>query len=349
MRIRTGAAVLDRRALSSTAAAIESVQLPSGCIPHFPGGIADPWDHIEAAMGLDVAGRHDAAARAYGWLLRTQRADGAWAVAYMDETVVDVTLDANFTAYLATGVWHHYLATGEESFLVASWNAIERATSFVLGLQAPSGAVLWARDRDYQPWPGALVTSSSCIYLSLRCAVAVAETLGEERPDWELALASLADAVANRPHSFEPKDRFSMDWYYPVLAGIVSGSEADDRLRAQWSRFVEADLGARCVSDRPWVTSGETAELILALDVVGWDAEAREMFEWLQHLRADDGAYWLGATFPDGTVWPQQKPTWASGAVLLATDALACDSATSGLFRGETFPDALETRLGDPL
>lgn len=341
--------MLDRTELALTAGAIESVQLPSGCIPHFPGGAADPWNHVEAAMGLDVAGRHDAAARAYGWLLRTQRADGAWGSAYLDESVTDVTLDANFVAYLAAGVWHHYLATGEESFLVSSWNAIERAISFVLGLQAPSGAVLWARDRDYEPWPGALVTSSSCIYLSLRCAVAVAETLGEERPDWELALASIGDAVANLPHAFEPKDRFSMDWYYPVLAGIIADATAGERMRSGWASFVEDGLGTRCVSDRPWITTGETAELILALDLIGWDDEARAMFGWLQRLRADDGAYWMGATFPDGTVWPQQKPTWASGSVLLAADALERDSATSGLFRGETFPDALATRLGDPL
>ena len=341
--------MLDSREMGMTADAIESVQLPSGCIPHFTGAMADPWNHVEAAMGLDVAGRHDAAARAYSWLIHTQRADGAWGSAYVDDSVTDQTLDANFVAYLATGVWHHYLATGEESFLVTAWNAIERAISFVLGLQAPSGAVLWARDRDYEPWPGALVTSSSCIYLSLRCAVAVAETLGEERPDWELALASIGDAVANRPHAFEPKDRFSMDWYYPVLAGIVTGTDACERIDSEWTTFVEPSLGTLCVSDRPWVTSGETAELILALDVLGRHDDARTMFEWLQHLRADDGAYWIGATFPDGTVWPQQKPTWASGSVLIAADALEGNSTTSGLFRGETFPDALTTRLGDPL
>ncbi|MDQ3940387.1 MAG: prenyltransferase [Actinomycetota bacterium] len=337
------------QSLDDTAASIARTQLASGCIPHSPGSIADPWNHIEAAMGLDVMGRHDDAARAYEWLLRRQRSDGAWAAAYRDDGVVDATLDANFIAYLATGVWHHYVATQDQHFLETSWDAVERAVSFVLGLQAAGGGILWARDARYEPWPGALLTSSSCIFLSLRCAVAIAETLGEERPDWELAMASIADAVANRPHTFEPKDLFSMDWYYPVLAGIFEGAEAETRLRSRWDEFVMEGSGARCVSDRPWVTSGETAELILTLDLIGWADEARTMFAWLQRLRDGDGAFWIGATFPDGTIWPREKPTWGSGAVILAADALFGDSATSGFFRGETFPSALDARLIDPL
>ena len=43
--------------LKATAGYIAGVQQPSGAIPWFPGGILDPWDHIEAAMGLSVAGR----------------------------------------------------------------------------------------------------------------------------------------------------------------------------------------------------------------------------------------------------------------------------------------------------
>jgi hypothetical protein len=343
------APVLSPADLDATATAIASVQLPSGCIPHSPGEIADPWNHTEAAMGLDVRGLHEEAARAYDWLLQIQRPDGAWAAAYRDEIVVEPTLDANFTAYFATGVWHHYVAAGEPGFLERTWPAVEKAMGFILELQAPSGGILWARDHEYRAWPGALITSSACIYLSLRCAVAIAETLGEERPDWELAFDSIADAIVNRPHAFVPKDLFSMDWYYPVLVGIVTGPEADARLNSEWTTFVEEGLGARCVSDKPWITSGETAELILALDVAGWSDEAAAMFEWVQHLRADDGAYWIGATFPDGTVWPQQKPTWASGAVLLAADALGRDSKTSGLFRGETFPAGLDAPVTDPL
>ena len=59
----------------ATAAAIVEWQLPSGMIPWFPGGHADVWNHVEAAMALDLCGFHDEALRAYDWLVGMQRAD----------------------------------------------------------------------------------------------------------------------------------------------------------------------------------------------------------------------------------------------------------------------------------
>ena len=331
-----------------TAESIAREQLRSGCIPHFEGSVADPWNHVEAAMGLDAAGHHAEARRAYQWLLSVQRPDGAWANIYRDNEVEDTTLDANFTAYAAAGIWHHYVATGDIEFLEHSWHQVDRAIEFVLALQTPEGAILWARDEHYEPWPLPLLTSTSCIHLSLRCAVAIAETVGDERPDWELALTSIARSISDPGVRWADKSRFSMDWYYPVLGGAVTGDAAIDLLGSQWDTFVEEGLGVRCVSDRPWITSGETSELILALDVAGMKEEAAEMFGWLQHLRVDGGGYWMGANFPGTVVWPKQQPTWAAGSVLLAADSLERSSATSGFFRGETFPESV-ARLADPL
>ncbi len=332
----------------ATAESIARQQLRSGCIPHFDGAIADPWNHVEAAMGLDAAGHHAEARRAYQWLLDVQRPDGAWASAYYDRDVHDLTLDANFIAYAAAGIWHHFVATGDIEFLERNWHAVDRAIEFVLALQTPEGAILWARDERYEPWPEPLLTSTSCIYLSLQSAIAIAETVGVERPGWELALVSLRTSITDTEVRFADKRLFSMDWYYPVLVGAVVGDDTKARLASEWNRFVVEPFGVRCVSDKPWVTSGETAELILALDVMGLKEDAHEMFEWLQHLRTHGGGYWMGANFPGRDVWPKQQPTWAAGAVLLAADALERDSATSGFFRGETFPEAV-ARLVDPL
>jgi hypothetical protein len=130
-----------------------------------------------------------------------------------------------------------------------------------------------------------------------------------------------------------------MDWYYPILGGVLSGTAAEDRLREGWDRFVVPGSGVRCVADRPWVTVAETCELVLVLEGLGWDEEAQNLFEWVQTLRAPGGAYWTGATVPEGTVWPEEQPTWTSGAVLLAADALSGDSRCGGLFR----PGFLET------
>ena len=40
---------------------ILDVQQPSGEIPWFEGGYSDPWDHVEAAMGLSIGAGWQAA------------------------------------------------------------------------------------------------------------------------------------------------------------------------------------------------------------------------------------------------------------------------------------------------
>ena len=316
----------------ATAAAIERVQRRDGSIPWHRDGHLDPWDMVEAAMGLDAAGRHDAARAAYRWLIARQRSDGAWPASYRDGFVEDDMLDANFCSYVAAGAWHHYLATGDLDFLAGCWPAVDRAMGFVLRLQLPSGAIAWARDTEYRPWPAALLTGSACIHLSLGCALEAATVLGHERLEWELARSALGAAVATRTGPFQPKDRFSMDWYYPVLGGVVAGAAARSALRERWDDFVIAGRGARCVSDRPWVTTGETCELVLALEAAGLRGAAAELFGWVQHLRRDSGDYWTGATWPEDVVWPRETTTWGAGSVLLAADALDGTSPTSSFF-----------------
>ena len=97
-----------------TAGAIAEWQLPSGMIPWFPGGHADVWNHVEAAMALDIGGLRAEAERAYEWLAGLQRPDGAWHQYYVSDgagtiTVEQDKLDANVCAYIACGIWHHFL------------------------------------------------------------------------------------------------------------------------------------------------------------------------------------------------------------------------------------------------
>lgn len=325
----------DRRV---TARTIAAAQQSCGAIPWFPGGRTDPWDHVEAAMALDVAGLHAHAGLAYAWLREQQRPDGSWASTYEGAQVTDATADANFAAYVAVGTWQHHLATGDSAFLAGMWATVEAAIEFVLALQAPGGQIRWARDPAGEAAGEALLTGSSSIYLSLRCALAVAGALGHQRPDWELAVARLGHAVTCHPERFAPKDRWSMDWYYPVLGGALRGPAARARLQRRWDDFVVEGLGVRCVADRPWVTGAETCELVIALDAVGEQRVATEVFAWMQHLRDSDGSYWTGYVYTDQLRWPVERTTWTAAAVLLAADVLDGTSPTSTIFRGEDLP-----------
>ncbi|MEC9182476.1 MAG: prenyltransferase, partial [Actinomycetota bacterium] len=54
--------------VAASAAHLASLQRPSGMIPWFTNGHCDPWNHVESAMALDIAGRSAEAELAYDWL-----------------------------------------------------------------------------------------------------------------------------------------------------------------------------------------------------------------------------------------------------------------------------------------
>ena len=336
----------------ATAAAIVEWQLPSGMIPWFPGGHADVWNHVEAAMALDLCGFQDEAIAAYQWLVGLQRPDGAWHQYYVEDGIEQDKLDANTCAYVAAGVWHHYLLTRDLKFLESMWPMVEPAIDFVLDLQTPRGEILWARHADGTPWSFALLTGSSSICHSLRCAIAVAEELGHERPDWELSVARLARVIATEPDAFAPKHRWAMDWYYPVLAGVLTGDAGRAHLAERRGTFLFEDKGIRCVSDRPWITAAETCECLLAYLSVGRTDFALELFRQAQTLRSEEGYYWTGIVYPEQVHFPgDERSTYTAAAVILAADALSGASAGAPLFVDHAFlPEAAldETHQDQP-
>jgi hypothetical protein len=330
--------------LRATARYICRVQQPGGAIPWFAGGILDPWDHVEAAMGLSVSGHLDEAAAAYRWLARHQRGDGAWLAAYRDDAVVDDTrAETNFVAYVATGIWHHYLISGDRRLLVELWPTVNAAMSFVVGLQAPTGEIYWALDTRTGINKDALVTGCSSIFKSLECTARIARELGEEATPWLAARAALGHALARRPDRFdrtwESKARYSMDWFYPVLAGVISGHAARQRLASRWQQFVEPGLGCRCVADQPWVTIAETSELAMACVAAGHRQRARDLLNGIRRFQAEDGSWWTGYALQDAVLWPDERPTWTAGSVLLAADALDALTPASTLFTRVSLPE----------
>ena len=330
--------------LSLTVDTIAAIQVPSGMIPWFPGGHADPWNHVEAAMALALGGRIAEAEAAYRWLARIQHDDGSWCSYYIGDGVEDARRDTNVTAYIATGLWFHTLATGSDALLRSMWPTVERAMDFVCRLQWPGGELCWSLEpTDLSMGAFALLTGSSSAYFSLRCAVAAAEHLGCERPDWELSAGRLAHAIANRPEAFADKGRWAMDWYYPVLSGALQGERAKRHLAERTDEFLMDRLGVRCVSDQPWVTAAETAECVMALDAAGLTDEAWTLFEWAQHLRHDDGSYWTGCVYPQAVSYPDgERSTYTAAAIVLAANSLAGEGPSAGLFRGDGLPNRMD-------
>ena len=351
--------VLTAEQVRATARGIAAVQRPDGAIPWFHGGHLDPWDHTEAAMALDVAGMPERALAAYRWLAAAQNPDGSWYAAYADTPdgvtePVNRLRETNFTAYIAVGVWHHFLATGDERFLAEMWRPVRRAVDFVLELQTPGGEILWCRDEHGRDAGEALLTGCSSMYQALRCALAIAEQAGRRCPEWELACGRLGHALTDHPERFADKGSYSMDWYYPILGTALRGRAAERRIAEAWDTFVVPGYGARCVSTNHWVTGGETCELALSLWAIGDVERARILLRDIQHLRDDsDGMYWTGRVYQENdaghqpAIWPVEKTAWTAGSLLLALAVLAEEKATVAVFGGDGLPEGLPVSCAD--
>ena len=332
--------------LVETADYIRSLQLDNGAILWNLNDKLDPWDHVEAAMGLTVAGMHSQAQKAYQWLADNQLPDGSWKAAYYfgNNTYAPTAptgKETNFIAYVATGVWHYFLTTKDHNFLLRFFPVMQRALDFVLQFQHREGEISWAVDAHNNPEPDALLTACASIARSLEYGIQAAQTLGQPHAHWQQAWQKLAQAILHKPQRFdrtwESKQRFAMDWYYPVLAGLYNPEDAAHRLEQRWKEFVEPTLGCRCVSDEPWVTMAETSELIMALVMAHKPAKAQALFETLAQWQQADGGYVTGYVFRDKTIWPEDKTSWTAGAVLLAADALYDLTPAANIFTREAF------------
>lgn len=321
---------LDLKALGLS---ILDQQMDSGEIPWSRGDKTDPWDMVEAIMGLSVSGHHEAARKGFLWLKEQQLENGAWHASYRNGIPEDRTMDTNMSAYIATGLFHYWRITKDTAFLEILWPSLSRAMEFVLELQRPEGEIWWAQSPEGVADPMCLLTGSSSVFMSLKCAVAVANILGRPQPLWQEALLKLGSAIRTRRHVFNvSKSRYSMDWFYPVLSGALTGEEAKTRIRKHWKKFIVEGTGILCVADQPWVTMAETSEFVLALDAMGDKDLAKIVFNWIMDCRFEDGTFWCGFTHPDMIIWPEDKLTWTNAVVMMAADALYSITQASNLF-----------------
>ena len=320
---------------------ILSLQKSDGSIPWFRDGVFDPWNHLEAAMGLNTLGAREAAENAIGFLRNSQLEDGSWwgqlgSAVPIDEDLHQFTMqgveaghrlrDTNFIAYCATAIWHHLCLHQDLDYAHANWPMVQAAIDFVLALQYPEGDIRWTARDPQTPEEDALLTGNSSIHKSLSCALALADALGHDVPHWHDARTRLADALAHKPERYDrtwaAKDRYSMDWYYPVLSGALNLEQGQERLQQGWDKFILEGFGCRCVADEPWVTVAETAELVMALVSQGETRKAEALLNGLDQFRDAKGAYWMGMQVEQKVFWPVETPAWTAGAVILAFDAV---------------------------
>jgi hypothetical protein len=335
--------IISAEQVAETAASIVAMQEPSGAIPWSVGEHCDIWNHVEGAMAMLVGGEVEAAEKALLWVPTMQHPDGSFPMKIVAGQADDDRGDVNMSAYLAVGLWHHWLVRRDVRFVHRLWPSVRAALDWVVSQQVGWGGINYTPTEDY-----CLLTGNSSIYQSLRAGVAIADLLDDPQPEWELAGGRLGHALREHRGDFADKSTYSMDWYYPVLGGAVRGDAGFDLLATRWDDFVVPGLGIRCVDTNPWVTGAETCELAMALDGLGDHRRALALLADMQHLRTEDGAYWTGWVYDDGVEhpadeprnvhWPEEHTTYTAAAVILAADALGevagHGTAGSGIMRG---------------
>ena len=318
---------------------------PSGMIPWFPGGHADPWNHVEAAMALDLGGRRAEAERAYEWLVDLQRPDGSWHQYYLGRR----RRAGQARRQRRAPTWPPACGTTGCSpttagFVEAMWPVVEAAIDFVLDLQTPRGEILWARHADGTPWSlrpaHRLVVDlpqPALRHRHRRAARPRAPRLGAlAPPGWPTSIRDVPDA-------FAPKHRWAMDWYYPVLGGVVRRRRRP-RAPRRPARHVRRWTARACAAcrDRPWITVAETCECAAGLPrrrrARRWPTT---LFGWAQQFRARRRPLLDRHRLPRRGPLPRRRalaPT-PRPSVVLAADALAgatpasarCSSTTTAV------------------
>ena len=305
---------------------LDDIQFFSGAIPSNQDGSHDPWDHLEAVMGLTTLSYNTEALKGLHWMIANQNEDGSWYNLYQDQEPLELNKQTNFSSYIAVAVWHFYLINRDISFLKTFWESVKKGISFALSLQHSNGAIAWNIDKFEKIDKEYLVTGCSSIAKSLECAIAISKVLDHQsyESEWKVAHSKLISALENPEKIFDLKkdrSRFSMDSYYPILGGINSKQRITSLTKSIKDSFWVKGLGIKCVSDEPWVTVAETCECSIAYKKIGKDKIALELLHNAISIVDRKGIPYMGWQFDEKIYWPEETPSWTSGACILAADA----------------------------
>ena len=301
-------------------------QLNSGAIPSNKNGSHDPWDHLEAIMGLTTLGYKDQALKGFDWMIANQNEDGSWYNLYKDKDPLELNKQTNYASYIAVAVWHFYLLNNEIDFLQNFWEPVKKGILFSLSLQHENGAIAWNMDENAKIDEDYLLTGCSSIAKSLECAIAICQVLEHQslESEWRGAHSKLLNALEKPAEIFDLKkdrSRFSMDWYYPILGGINSKKRIVSLIEMIKNSFWIKDLGIKCVADEPWVTVAETSECSIAFKKIGEDKIALELLLNAIAIVDGQGIPYMGWQFEENIYWPEETPSWTAAACILAADA----------------------------
>ena len=222
------------------------------------------------------------------------------------------------------------------------WPVVVRALNYVVGMQSPGGEIPWART------PGRLDVSRRPDHRLQQHAPEPALRAGDRRPDGRAAAR-----LGARRRRAAPRARGAPGGLHPqrpLVDGLVLPGARRRAARRSRPRADRASSGTRSWSPASAPAASATSHgspaprrasspsrCTPSATTTGRGGWLRDM----QHSRHDDGGYWTGWQFANQVMWPQERSSWTSAAVLLAVDALS-GGPTSELFCGNDLPRGLD-------
>ena len=319
------------------AQSIKTNQLDSGAIPSNADLSHDPWDHIEAIMGLNFLNDKESSDLAFKWLKNNQNKDGSWYAKYFNNNPIELNKPTHFGPYISVAALHYYKIFSDKDKLLELWETIDSAINFSLNLQDSNGTIPWSVDKNNQIENDFLLTGASSILKSLECAIAISKILDlDSNKKWTKAYELLAYAIKNPKGLFDKtidRSRFSMDWYYPIISGVLSDSEKDKYIKKIYKDFYIEGIGVKCVVEEPWVTVAETSEFIVSLVISNEIEEAKKLLIEVMNISDLNDIPYMGWQYEENIFWPEEKPSWTAAALILAADSIYDFSSGSDILK----------------
>ena len=308
------------------AKSIKTNQLDSGAIPSNADLSHDPWDHIEAIMGLNFLKDKESSDLAFKWLKNNQNKDGSWYAKYSNNDPIELNKPTHFGPYISVAALHYFKIFSDKDKLFELWETIQSAIDFSIDLQNSNGTIPWSVDKNNQIENDFLLTGSSSILKSLECAIAISKILDlDSNEKWTKSYESLAYAIRNPEGLFDKttdRSRFSMDSYYPIISGVLLDYEKEKYIKKIFKDFYVEGIGVKCVVDEPWVTVAETSEFIISLVISNELEEAKKILVEVMNISDSNDIPYMGWQYVENIFWPEEKPSWTAAALILAADSI---------------------------
>ena len=301
---------------------IEKNQSSSGMIYWDEKKKFDTWDHFECLTALAILGRKESFLKGLNWFLDNLSKDSQIFSLYKGEKVTHNYYELHHAIYFSVPLLQGFYIFEEIELLKKNFDPLKKIVEKTINSRDNYGFFYWAeKDGEFQD--NSLISATSSIYLSLKASIEIYKFLKKDTKLLEDIIKSIEQQFTGDMSRFNrdgvDRSRFSMDAYYPYLAGINLDNQT---LLDSLSDFYVPGMGIKCVKEEPWVTFAESSEAIISLIRVGEIEFAKKIMSEIENFKNKEGIFPTGYQFSEKIFWPDERSTWTNAAYIIAKDCL---------------------------